>query len=117
MTGIRGLKALILFIALPLTCFLFGDTILKTPSVADCSFHNDPDRFVSPDRRVRREVNDRVMAMARSFKRDSVARTAKAESIPKRNFIDEEIFGKLTRANVPTAQLSSDTEFIRRVTL
>jgi Protein of unknown function (DUF1553)/Protein of unknown function (DUF1549) len=117
MTGIRGLKVLGLFIGLPLTCFLFGDTILKTPSVADCTFHNDPDRFVAPERRVRRALNDRLTAMTRAFKRDAVAPVAKADSIPQRGFIDQEIFGKLIQMNVPSAQLSSDTEFVRRITL
>ena len=117
MTGSRGLKALSLFIGLPLTCFLFGDTILKTPSVADCTFHNDPDRFVAPERRVRRALNDRVTAMTRALKRDAVAPVAKADSIPQRGFIDQEIFGKLIQMNVPSAQLSSDTEFVRRITL
>jgi hypothetical protein len=117
MTGNRGLKALCLFIGLPLTCFLFGDTILKTPSVADCSFHSDPDRFVARERQVRRALNDRVVAIARAFKRDAIAPTVKAESIPQRNFIDQEIFGKLMEMNVPSAQLSSDAEFLRRLSL
>src|ERR1700692_269973 len=99
MTGIRGLKALSLFIGLPLTCFLFGDTILKTPSVADCTFHNDPDRFVAPERRGGRALNCPAMAMGRTFKRDSVAPVAKADSIPQRGFIDQEIFGKLIQMN------------------
>ena len=72
MTGIRGLKALSLFIALPITGFLLGDTILKTPSVADCTFHSDPDRFTAPERRVRRALNDRVVALTRGLKRDAV---------------------------------------------
>src|SRR5260370_36686964 len=106
MTGItRGVTtALTLFIGLPLTCFLFGDTILKTPSVADCTFHNDPDRFTAPERRVRRTLNDRVVAMSRTFKRDATTAPVKAASIPQRNFIDQEIFDKLAQMNVPSAQ-------------
>src|SRR5579864_9324606 len=116
MTGIRGLKALGLFVGLPLTCFLFGDTLLKTPSVADCTFHNDPDRFTAPERRLRRALNERVTTMSRALKRDAVA-PVKAESVPQRNLIDQEIFGKLIQMNVPSAPLSSDVEFLRRVTL
>ncbi len=117
MTGIRGLTALGLFIALPVSCFLFGETILKTPSVADCTFHNDPDRFTAPERRVRRALNDRVVAATRALKRDAVTAPVKAGSIPQRNFIDQEIFDKLAQMNVPSAQLSSDAEFFRRITL
>ena len=70
MTGIKkGVKALSVFIGLPLTCFLFGETIFKTPSVADCSFHSDPERYLGAEARVRKGVNDRVVAMARVLKR------------------------------------------------
>jgi hypothetical protein len=117
MTGIRGVKTLSLFIGLSLTCLVFGDTILKTPSVADCSFHTDPDRFLAAEGRVRRAVNDRVVAMARAFKRDAVAPPVKAASIPQRSFIDQEIFDKLAQMQVPAAQLSSDIEFFRRINL
>jgi hypothetical protein len=36
---------------------------------------------------------------------------------PHRNFIDDHIFGKMKADKVPPAPLSSDTEFLRRVTL
>ncbi len=42
---------------------------------------------------------------------------AAADSIPKRNFIDEEIFGKLAAAGVDSAPVAGDEEFIRRVYL
>src|SRR6266704_6154096 len=37
--------------------------------------------------------------------------------VPRRNFIDERIFGKMERDGVPHAALTSDNEFLRRVTL
>jgi hypothetical protein len=37
--------------------------------------------------------------------------------VPHRNFIDDEIFGKMQRDSVPHAPLTSDQEFIRRVKL
>jgi hypothetical protein len=42
---------------------------------------------------------------------------ARAESIPHRNFIDEEIFNKIAQAGVSPAGLSTDEEFLRRVYL
>src|SRR5882672_10725892 len=115
MTGIRGAKALTVFVGL--SSFLsLADTIQKTPSVADCSFQMDPDRFLAQEGRVRREVNDRVLKMARSA-RAVPAPAVAAESLPQRNFIDQEIFGKLIQKKVPSAGLSSDTEFLRRVYL
>ena len=38
-------------------------------------------------------------------------------SVPRRNFVDQYIFGKLERDRVPHAPLATDYEFIRRVTL
>src|SRR5205085_7052908 len=37
--------------------------------------------------------------------------------VPHRNFIDDEIFGKMERDRVPHAPLATDHEFIRRVKL
>src|SRR5437867_2519149 len=114
MTGINSAKALTL--ALGLSFLSLADTIQKTPSVADCSFQVDPDRFLAQEGRVRREVNDRVLKMARSA-RAAAAPAVAAESLPQRNFIDQEIFGKLIQMKVPSARLSSDTEFLRRIYL
>jgi len=40
-----------------------------------------------------------------------------AMTLPPRNFVDQYIFGKMQRDGVPNAPLSSDYEFLRRVTL
>lgn len=40
-----------------------------------------------------------------------------SERLPRRNFIDDQIFGKIERDGVPHAPLASDPEFFRRVTL
>src|SRR5712691_8708601 len=113
MSGTRITIALTLSVGL--SSFLsLGETIQKTPSVADCAFQIDPDRFLSQQGRVRREVNDRVLKMAA---RAAAGPAVAAESLPQRNFIDQEIFGKLIQMKVPSARLSSDTEFLRRVYL
>ena len=38
-------------------------------------------------------------------------------AVPRKNLIDEFIFGKMAQDRIPHAPLSSDTEFLRRVTL
>src|SRR6266566_2206327 len=116
MSGIRKLQIVSVFIGLSSLFLSFAETIQRTPSVADCSFQVDPDRILSQQARVRREINDRILKMSRSARAAAVAAVA-AESLPQRNFIDQEIFGKLIQMNVPAAQLSTDAEFLRRVTL
>ena len=105
MAGIRRVQVLSLVIGL-LPAFTLAETIQKTPSVADCSFQIDPDRFLAAQGRVRREVNDRVVKMSRSA-RAAVSVTVAPQSLPQRNFIDQEIFDKLMEKNVPSAPLSS----------
>jgi hypothetical protein len=85
-------------------------------SGANCTFKADPDRFLSAQSRARNEI----VARTAKFRRASDAprpRTVDARSIPHRNFIDDEIFGKLAAMNVPSAPLSSDEEFFRRINL
>jgi hypothetical protein len=84
-----------------------------------CTFQADPSEFLEAQSRVRQQVFDRV----RSFKAAAgpAARAASASApdtaIPRRNFIDDDIFGALDAAGVKPAALTSDAEFIRRVTL
>ena len=40
-----------------------------------------------------------------------------ADRMPRRNLVDEHIFGKMERDGVPHAALASDYEFLRRITL
>ena len=66
--------------------------------------------------RIRLAVHQRAASLTTAFARVVVPASA-ADSIPKRNFIDAEIFGKLAASQVPSAPLSSDEEFFRRINL
>jgi hypothetical protein len=44
-------------------------------------------------------------------------RAVRSGSMPRRNFIDVHLFGKMERDKVPHSQLATDHEFLRRVTL
>lgn len=45
------------------------------------------------------------------------SRSAPAGRLPRRNYIDEHIFGKMERDGIPYSPLATDQEFFRRVTL
>jgi hypothetical protein len=85
-------------------------------AASDCAFvpsHGDPDG------RLRRETVSRV---TRSFAASHPAATASATFQPvarirRVNYVDEEIFGKMDADRVASAPLSSDAEFLRRVTI
>jgi hypothetical protein len=79
---------------------------------AGCTFRADPAEFLQSQSRARSSVFERAAKLGRTNGRNySVA----AESIPKRNFIDEEILGKLQSLGIPSAPRSSDQEFVRRI--
>jgi hypothetical protein len=45
------------------------------------------------------------------------AKSAQRETVPRRSFVDQHIFGRMQRDGVPHAPLATDQEFMRRVTL
>jgi len=64
------------------------------------------DLTASVSRYVARAVGDRAEAQALD-----------AVTIPRKNFIDDAIFGRMSASGVRSAPLASDVEFLRRVTL
>jgi len=84
-----------------------------TVSVADCRFVANRDEFLGRQLRDRREIYER----ARKLSRSAVVAPLAADKIAQRNFIDQEIFGKLIKNGIPAAPLVSDAEFLRRIYL
>lgn len=84
----------------------------------NCTWIAAPDEVVSKAAQAQRDAYERTLAFSRSLpKSRQAARTALPGEMPRRSFIDEEIFGKLEAAGVPSAALATDEEFLRRVTL
>ena len=87
-------------------------------SGANCSFLAHRDDFLSRELRARQSVVSRVNqanAFAKLVHPEDA--TVNPASLPHRNFIDDIILGGLVSAKVTAAPLSTDTEFIRRITL
>jgi hypothetical protein len=87
-------------------------------SGANCSFLAHRNDFLSRELRARQNVVARVN-QANSFTRlvHPESATVDPASLPRRNFIDDIILGNLVAAKVASAPLSTDTEFIRRISL
>jgi hypothetical protein len=84
----------------------------------NCSFRADPDEFMNRHVRVRDEVFDRTGKIGRSIHAArGVSNAVPANNIPRRNLIDVEIFDRLAKANVLSAPLATDEEFLRRIYL
>jgi hypothetical protein len=107
----------------PLVAVL-ATTLTVQSFAAECSFRSDPNTFLERQSRSVRDVFDRTSKAfpARSSNNTSAGAKNKAfaepaSTLPPRSYIDEEIFGALAKANVPSAALSTDEEFVRRITL
>ena len=90
----------------------------------NCTFQADPSAFLLRESRARKAVYDRTVALTAklSTPRPLDAGTSPDnqvifDSIPHKNFIDDEIFSKMAAANVAPAPISTDEEFFRRITL
>lgn len=78
----------------------------------DCSLLANPDVLGNP------EAHIRELSGSTEWVETRLATTApQTKAVTRRNYIDEEVFGKMERDKVPSAGLSTDEEFIRRVTL
>jgi hypothetical protein len=82
---------------------------------SDCTFAPS---HADPDGRARREAVSRTtrsFAAAHPVAAGSTFRPA--ARVPRANYVDDEIFGKMEADHIPPAPRSSDTEFLRRATL
>lgn len=83
---------------------------------ADCPLRAGDAEFALRQVRPRRDVAQRLSKLETAFSRVAV-RPSAAPSIPRRNFIDVEIFNVLAARNVTPATLATDQEFVRRIYL
>ena len=89
-----------------------------TPSGENCTFRNDPDEYLLRESRGRAGsfAQTGKLASAR-FAGAGSERTVAPKDIPRRNFIDVEIFDRLAKDGVASARLTTDEEFVRRIYL
>ena len=72
---------------------------------ADCAFSRNPEEYLLRESRFRQALYQRTT----QFKPvASHAAVAEPPEIPRRNFIDDHIFGKLASLNVSPARLTTD---------
>jgi hypothetical protein len=100
-----------------------ADLELNTVSGQNCTFLADPDAFLKHDLRIRQMIQDRLDAFDKMRAASITPHEAAAavpgtnSKIPRKNFIDDEIFNRLDTEKVAAAPLSSDEEFFRRINL
>lgn len=90
----------------------------------NCTFQSEPDAYLDAAAKAYRSNYERLLRISKGLgARASTADAPRAMAtrepaeVPIRNFIDQEIFARLQKEGVRAAGLSSDEEFLRRVTL
>jgi hypothetical protein len=106
--------------SLPILILISG--LLLTAANPDCLFLKDPNQFTTDAERSQKAQSDltaRVsMFVSHAFTADSATvQTLDAATVPRKNFIDDIIFGTMGAAGIRSAPVASDVEFLRRVTL
>jgi hypothetical protein len=109
---------------------LAGPILIPFPGLAqsgeNCTFKVDPDSYAEKAKRIRVDVSNRSASFAAARMKSAGASGAEAastvrlvdpNSIPRQNFIDDAIFGRMAKAGVKSAPLSTDAEFVRRIYL
>ena len=118
------MKRIHLFLTVTVVCLSSYHARAAEPesiSGSNCSFTARPDDFAARELRVHRDLVTRVKQLDFIGRRANDVTIATSLAAPatlkQRNFIDQIIFTRMAAAKVPSAALSTDEEFLRRVTL
>src|SRR2546427_8835264 len=95
------------------------DQFRVSPTVADCTYLNNPDQFPGSADLHRKEVSQWTEMVGSQLKMSAVRSDIQADTaparMPRKTFVDEFIFGRMERDGIQPAPLASDIEFFRRV--
>src|SRR5438128_615462 len=105
-----------------LPILIAASAILLAAAKGDCVFLRNPDEFMLNTERLRKADSDLTsriaMYVSSALTADQpTAQTLNPAAAPRKNFIDDAIFGRMAAAGIQAAPIVSDSEFLRRVTL
>lgn len=93
-----------------------SDPFASTPTREDCSFLRNPETPKEALARHRSEISRTTETISQAMI-ESDLQTLAPQDVPRKNFIDTILFDKMAKDSIQSAPLTSDEEFIRRVTL
>lgn len=98
---------------------LYSVTVWTQTAPAQATPQTSHDRIEAAHEDLRRSADDRARDAARLTAAVAPAMdpAGAVAPVPQRNFIDKILFGRLAKAGIPHAPLSSDDELVRRVYL
>lgn len=83
---------------------------------SDCDYLQAPDNFRGLQARHRREVSQLTEALMARLSQEGL-QLVPPQEMPRRNIIDNLIFGRMAAGGIQSAPLCTDEEFLRRVSL
>jgi hypothetical protein len=101
-----------------LPAIVIASGLLVSAAGTDCTFLKNPDEYmpnVESRHLLRSRLTDQVSKVA--FDVVPLASPLDAGAVPRKNFIDNAIFDRMAAAGIQSAPITSDAEFLRRVTL
>ncbi|QQS48272.1 MAG: DUF1549 domain-containing protein [Acidobacteriota bacterium] len=91
--------------------------VASEPAIAsDCNFLQDPEKFMDSQARHRREISRLTESFSGRLERRA-AKLVPAQDIPRKNLVDYILFDRMASDGIQSAPLTSDAEFLRRVSL
>jgi hypothetical protein len=95
-----------------------ASALLLSGADNDCSFLKDPNEFLVSGE-LRHKLRSDLVSTLQShlFASSDAVDPVDTSPIPRKNLIDDSIFGRLAAAGIQPAPLASDAEFLRRVSL
>ncbi|MBK7928208.1 MAG: DUF1549 domain-containing protein [Bryobacterales bacterium] len=112
--AVRGrLKAVVPSIVLLSLCLAQASSVYTV----NCTYTQDPEQYTEQDARAREDAFQRAAKFGLKRAVGEAPKAVPPGSIPRRNLIDDAIFDKLQEVGVDSAPLTTDEEFLRRITL
>lgn len=99
---------------------LLAVPVLALSSAVDCSFLQNPSDFLYSREQHWREVSKSTDILTRTRRPTLIRHALNAQQTaptPRKNFIDDYIFGRIEGDGIQAAPLASDQDFVRRVFL
>src|SRR2546428_8019008 len=102
-----------------LPILIAASAILLAAAKGDCVFLKNPDEFMLNTERLRKANSDLTsriaMYVSSALSADEpTVPTLNPAAVPRKNFIDDAIFGRMAAPGIPSAPLPSDVAFFRR---
>jgi len=106
-----------LIVLLSATTFVSGAQETLNISADNCTFLQDPEEFQEDTETRRQWISDATASVALMSAMATPNAAFNAAPMPRNNFIDEYIFGRMERDGIAPAPIANDQEFLRRVML